>query len=687
MPTPVRPRVLLALCVLFALLTAPRLFAGELPQPDYSLWREDGFPFQANRDVFALRDLWRTLETAPDAAPFTRAETIQLRAQGPKYRGKLLSFRGRLLRVDRVEISDAESFYDLWVLLPDSKRDPIRVLSKTLPAALAVDSTPLPSRAGDPNAEYRHETIEGEGIYYRATSYDAGEDILTTPTLVCVDFRVAESEPVESTTNAGSGGLLIKIVAILALGALWFAFRGGRLLNGRKRKIAGAILCLCSGGLGALLGQEKDDKPRTPRDEFWSVVAGTSAENWEVQLGEDSPRLDAETDAGRLRKETALGVLARGERLLSADALLERGAEEARWVEGRVARIETIALDAEERERVGGSALYRAELATPHGEDAGADAGERATLYLTRQPRFAAPDGFFDAARGGAKAKAGADPETLGVGERVAALGILFGAEEGSPVYLATRLEWRPEDAPLGRAGVDLSAFEETRVYPREAYEREKDPKRRRAILEALRWRTEDRRSFYGSLRAYATGKVKDAREGVDEVALFNRPESCQGRRARLKGWVRRVNMILVDDAEVRATTGIDKYYQLFFFTNDSQGWPIVLCAPDLPAGLETGSGEGYRREIEIDGFFYKTWAYRSSAPTPGTEASAEVGDVKKWTRAPVLVGRVVNVASGKDEGEAPKAPWSASELFASFAILAVAWIALRRRVRRPSQG
>ena len=140
MPTSVLRRVVLALFTLLAILAAPRLFADELPQPDYSLWREDGFPFQPSRDVFALRDLWKTLEAAPDAPPFARAETVQLRAQGPQYRGKLLSFKGRLLRVDRVEISDDETFYDLWVLLPDSKRDPIRVLSKTLPAGLEVDS-------------------------------------------------------------------------------------------------------------------------------------------------------------------------------------------------------------------------------------------------------------------------------------------------------------------------------------------------------------------------------------------------------------------------------------------------------------------------------------------------------------------------------------------------------------------
>lgn len=673
MPTSVLRRVVLALFTLLAILAAPRLFADELPQPDYSLWREDGFPFQPSRDVFALRDLWKTLEAAPDAPPFARAETVQLRAQGPQYRGKLLSFKGRLLRVDRVEISDDETFYDLWVLLPDSKRDPIRVLSKTLPAGLEVDSAPLPSRAGDPNAEYRRETVEGKGVYYRATSYDAGSDLLTTPTLVCADFRVAESA-VESTPGAVSGGLLIKIAAILALGALWFAFRGGRFAKGRRREIAGAFLCVLGGSLGSLWGQTEDEAT-PPRDVFWSVVAGTSAATWEAQLGEDRPRLDAGTDAGGERREAALGVLARGERLLSADALLERGADEVERVEGRVARIESLALDAEEALRVGEEALYRVEIATSSAENA--KSGERATLYLTRLPRFAAPDGFFDAPR--------AKASTSRVGERVAALGIRFGTEDGSRVYLATRLEWLPEEAPLGRAGVDLSAFEETRVYSREAYEREKDPQRRREILETLRWRAEDRRSFYGSLRAYAQGRVKDAREGVDEVALFNRAESSQGRRVRLKGWARRVNMILVDDAEVRATTGIEKYYQLFFFTNESQGWPIVLCAPELPAGLETGSGEGYRREIEIDGFFYKTWAYRSSAPTPGEDAT-ETSDVKKWTRAPVLVGRVVRVAPPEEEDDGGEAPWSASELFVSFAILAVAWVLLRRRARRPSQ-
>ncbi|MBQ7030162.1 MAG: hypothetical protein IJN32_07940, partial [Thermoguttaceae bacterium] len=140
-------------------------------------------------------------------------------------------------------------------------------------------------------------------------------------------------------------------------------------------------------------------------------------------------------------------------------------------------------------------------------------------------------------------------------------------------------------------------------------------------------------------------------------------------------------------------------------FTNDSQGWPLVLCLPELPDGLKVGGGNEYRREIEFVGAFTKTWAYKTSAQRAQDAATAQNSQNAEtlqsaqdaetpqnaeptgpgpWGRVPVLVGRVVNVVP--EEPETPKAPVSPTAIVVGFAVLSAAWVALRRRVARTSR-
>ncbi|MBQ4202743.1 MAG: hypothetical protein II655_03480, partial [Thermoguttaceae bacterium] len=120
-----------------------------------------------------------------------------------------------------------------------------------------------------------------------------------------------------------------------------------------------------------------------------------------------------------------------------------------------------------------------------------------------------------------------------------------------------------------------------------------------------------------------------------------------------------------------------------------------VLCVNDLPDGLNVGGGEKFRRNLEFSGVFYKTWAFQSSekrVPTPdhdpknddpknddALETLARENDLKKgkWTCSPVLVGTIARVEPiQKDE---PRSPVPPSAVFATFAVLACAWIILRR--------
>lgn len=640
----------------------------EPPQFDRATWRGDGFPLQPNRDADAFRSIWTTLESATEKKPFAKAVTLQLLKQGGQYKGKLLAVEGRLLRAERKALDGDEFFYDVWVLLPDTKSDPIRLVSRAAPEGFTVDQDALPSRAGDPNVEYRHETLRATAVYYRTTAYDAGVDFLAAPTLVAESFTLSSPEGAERGPESRSNGRLLRVAAFLALVAIWLALRRFTKKRPRGRRDVSSTTALVLALMFATSPTAQADEQ--DGETFWGRLAGVSADEWRLETTSDRPSLDEGTPESARRRAAALAILGIPERLLTDDVLLERAQkDEVKTLRGTLKSFEDVPLSPVEEERVGAETLRRAVVTL--------DDGGTAAIYLARTPTFTAPRSFFDRPQN--------TSASSGVGERVAALGIGFGVESNDvAAFLATRLKWTPTSSPLGRAGVDLAAFEKVPVFPHDALENAKTREERERVARAMRWTTADRRAFYESLAGYSrlATAPKDVRASVDVVSLFNAPEQNQGARVALGGWVRRANMVLVSDPEIKAATGLDRYYQLYLFTNESQGWPIVLCVPELPEGLEPGGGADYRREVEFDGFFYKTWAYKSSAkdPTsPAEDAYDQLDDphaVRRWTRAPVAVGRITSV---KPLEEPPAPPWSTTEIFITFAILACAWILLRR--------
>ena len=789
------------------------------------VWVEDGFPLIYRRDGAALEAIWNALEpnetgkagkTGPNgklgktpAEPFADAVDFQLRRQGPKYKGKTLALRGRLLRAVWVptlretarngEVSTVEEskeseesggFYDLWVLLPDSKRDPVRLLTRRAPPGFKVDERLENATAYSKTVEYRRETVEADAVYYRTTAFDGGDDFYAAPTLVAVDFRWsgaadgdARMGKTEKTEKTG-GRLGVKIGGVALIVAVWLLAR--RLT---RRKSAGkrekkpldlpdsiepfAFLLVAA---GAFVGAVRAETPEvggndeaaqigeieevggiggigeTAQDDaaFWSVAIGVDVDAWRRETassGEIRPKLDS-TEAGE-RRRIAGATFERLARLVSPSVLTERFGENAqigrngengrialvgtlgdyvaaapserpkavpgasvRYFCGTALRIDRLPTGADESARIGGDALYRVVVAldSPENGGVGENGGNGRTLvvYSPNVPKFAAPSSFFDAdAKRGEIGEMGEIEKAAerGVGERVGGLGVLFGREADGAVALASRVGWFPTDAPLGRLGVDLSAFEGAPIYPIRALTAEKDPTRRREIARTLRWTSADVRPFYETLAAVRRDSRRDektvlapdsrfASESEKIVSLFNRPERNQGRVVKLRGRVRRANLVLVDDSDVVASTGVDRYYQLYLFANDSQGWPLVLCVPELPDGLKVGGGMEYRREIEFVGAFTKTWAYKTSAQktqiaestqdaqTLQSAETAESTGPGPWGRVPVLVGRVVNVVP--EEPATPKAPFSPTALVVGFAVLSVAWVALRRRAARP---
>lgn len=678
----------------------------------------DGFPLLYSRDGDNLESIWRSLENGDASEPFADAVDFQLRRQGARYRGKLLAVSGRLLRCARETAPNGTTFYDLWVLLPDSQRDPIRILARNAPAGFLCDPTVANATPYPRDVEYRHEQIAARALYYRSTSYNAGDDFYTAPTLVALDFATTGGG--ESSDEKGDSSyiwreiLKPKPARILGIVLIWLAIRNYLRRRRAARKARQGLatradsgmtqdgdkfpnypkllltLALAASCVAPVVGEEPTDS----EESFWASLAGGTLDEWRAETNGNRARIDAEEPECVRRRALASTALGRMTRAITPGALAERApslrgtlrefvvgerAREAvdegadsRYFCGRIAAIEPIELNEAERERSGLERVFRIELTR--------ESDSSLVLYAGALPQFNAPNSFFD---GGKRASETASD----LGERVGGVAVRFGAEADAsgkfvPCALTPKLSWFPEDAPLGRVGVDLASFAAVRVYAPTALDGATDPTEKRAIARSLRWTTDDSAPFYESLAATANATEFGGVAAKDVVSLFNRPERLQGASVSLRGWARRVNMVVVTDADARAATGLNRYYQIYLFTNESQGRPITLCVAELPDGLTPGGGREYRRELDFSGFFYKTWAYRDSesSEVEGDGDSLASSPKGAWTSSPVLVGRITRVAPAEPPSRSPVAPGT---IFTLFFALACAWIVLRRFVAR----
>ena len=134
------------------------------------------------------------------------------------------------------------------------------------------------------------------------------------------------------------------------------------------------------------------------------------------------------------------------------------------------------------------------------------------------------------------------------------------------------------------------------------------------------------------------------AAEGRYSVApLFNDPQNQVGELVTLDGTVRRATRIDVGSTadmaarNAAARLGIDHYYELDLFTDDSQNNPIVFCVRELPAGFPLG--DGLQEPVRIAGFFFKTWSFQSRRAAPPAVDDAAPNDKVRQV-APLLIGR-----------------------------------------------
>lgn len=100
--------------------------------------------------------------------------------------------------------------------------------------------------------------------------------------------------------------------------------------------------------------------------------------------------------------------------------------------------------------------------------------------------------------------------------------------------------------------------------------------------------------------------------------------------------------------SDVARRFGIDHYYEMQVFTDDSQNYPLVFCVRELPPGLPTG--DDLHVPVRVAGFFFKDWLYT----TRGTR-DMDTGELDprngKQQHAPLLIGRAPILLQVEDEG------------------------------------
>jgi hypothetical protein len=218
------------------------------------------------------------------------------------------------------------------------------------------------------------------------------------------------------------------------------------------------------------------------------------------------------------------------------------------------------------------------------------------------------------------------------ISERISCLGFYLKLAPGEadapqPVFATQRLAWHP-DGMLGDLEMDFGLFEH--------------------VQNKTAMGGQERECFYQLLAAVGRAKPQELfeltqrppDEDYSVVPLFNEPDQQHGKLVAVTGTARRAILVKLDaerDADIISRLGLDHYYQVEIFTNDSQGNPLVFCVRELPAGMP--QGPSIYETVRIPGYFFKSWAYPipslDNKPAPGHQlAPLLVGNQMHWLRS-----------------------------------------------------
>ena len=232
------------------------------------------------------------------------------------------------------------------------------------------------------------------------------------------------------------------------------------------------------------------------------------------------------------------------------------------------------------------------------------------------------------------------------------------------------------QDTWLGNLGFDVRLFDQVpaaRVTELDQHDEETN-RRMFKFTEA------DYEPFYSLLRIVSEtppGWLEDEAskrqrvEGPITVTdLFNRPQETRGKPVLLHGTAKRVLLTPVTDSETQSLFGIDQYYQIYLFTEQSRGNPIVVCVRFLPEGMSVSSANDFSQQITVAAVPYKLWIY-------------ETRDGPHY--APVLVGRSP-VLHPMPATKRPPPESAITFSYTAFFTLILLWFACRFWARRKNR-
>ena len=265
----------------------------------------------------------------------------------------------------------------------------------------------------------------------------------------------------------------------------------------------------------------------------------------------------------------------------------------------------------------------------------------------------------------------------------VAAFAVYIKSHNGTPIFVAPAIEWYP-DTWLGNLGFDVASFDQVPVS--RVTEMEQHDEETNRLM--FKFTEADIEPFYGLLRAISAtpdgwleeeARKRQMATPISVTDLFNHPGETRGKPVLLHGTVKRIVSIPVTDSAVQMRFGIDHYYEVWLFTNQSQGNPIVVCVRSLPEALSVaarrsdggalpvGDAHDFSEVVTVAAVPYKLWIYETATGPH---------------YAPLLIARSLTWhPKPSEQRRIPKA-FTTFSLTASFA-LALLWLACRFWVRQ----
>ncbi|MEM8678737.1 MAG: hypothetical protein AAGF97_05185 [Planctomycetota bacterium] len=122
-------------------------------------------------------------------------------------------------------------------------------------------------------------------------------------------------------------------------------------------------------------------------------------------------------------------------------------------------------------------------------------------------------------------------------------------------------------------------------------------------------FRADETSAWYGMLaamQAATSAQLTEQGQGaVGFTQLYQQPDAYRGKLVRLQGTVKRCHYIEARDNPQK----IPGYYQCWFWPTGSTN-PVVLYCLTVPDDFPQGMS--INEWVEVDGLFYKRWAYRA---------------------------------------------------------------------------